>query len=141
MNFIMTKEVSPQQHKAPAAGGSSKPLILAIDNAVMYLNMLKKLLKDAPYDLHCSETSDDALAFLAGNRVDVILLDVEMPGDMDGYALARKIKADGHKVPIIFITAHSDKEYADKAVDVGAIGVLIKPLRINQLLEKLKEAI
>jgi CheY-like chemotaxis protein len=120
-----------------AASGTK---VLAVDNAVMFLNTLKRLLADAPYELVCLTSGEEALMFLESNKPDVILLDIEMPV-MDGYELAQKIKQRGHKAPIIFITANSDREYVDKAVEVGAAGLLMKPLRINQLLAKLKEFI
>jgi CheY-like chemotaxis protein len=112
--------------------------ILAVDNAVMFLNTLKRLLANTSYNLHCVTSGQEALDFLATNQPSVILLDIEMP-DMDGYELARKIKQSGQKAPIIFITANSDREYIDKAAEVGASGLLLKPLRINQLTAKLKE--
>lgn len=124
--------------KRPAWSSSSQPTILAVDNAIMFLNTLKKLLRNAPYDLHCTTSCAEALEFCANSRPDVILLDIEMP-EMNGYDLARKIKNSGQRVPIIFITANSTREYVDKAVEAGGVGLLVKPLRINQLLEKLKE--
>ena len=116
----------------------NKTSILAVDNAVMFLNTLKKLLQDHPYEVNTTTSCAGALEYLQVNRVDVILLDIEMP-EMDGYELARRIKQSGQKAPIIFITANSAREYVDKAVAVGAVGLLMKPLRINQLLAKLKE--
>ena len=127
-----------QTPKKASWSSSRRLTVLAVDNAIMFLNTLKKLLKDAPVDLHCTSSCTEALEFCANYRPDVILLDIEMP-EMDGYDLARRIKSGGQKAPIIFITANSEREYVDKAVAVGAAGLLVKPLRINQLLEKLKE--
>jgi CheY-like chemotaxis protein len=117
---------------------TNQPLILAVDNAVMFLNTMKKLLADSPYQLHCVTSGSDALDFIQNNRPDIFLLDIEMP-EMDGYQLARRIKQDGQRGPILFITANSAREYVDRAVEVGASGLLMKPLRINQLLAKLRE--
>jgi two-component system OmpR family response regulator len=117
----------------------TRKTILAVDNAVMFLNTLKKLLKDAPYDVVAKTSVEEVFEYLdGGNRPDIILLDVEMH-DIDGYDLARKIKRGGHSAPIIFITANSEKEYADKAAEVGAACLLVKPLRVNHLLAKLEE--
>jgi len=118
-------------------GKTGNPLILAVDNAVMFLNTLKRLLEDEPYQLHCETSAGDALRFLESNRPDLILLDIEMP-DMDGYELARIIRRGKRSAPILFISANSDKEYLDKALEAGAEGLLVKPLRRKQLLEKLK---
>ena len=121
------------------SGGYNKR-ILAIDNALMFLNSLKKYLANSPYDLHCETSCKAALAFLESNSVDLILLDVEMP-EISGYELASRIKQRGVKAPIIIISANSEKEDIEKAEKAGAAGFLAKPFRPNQLLEKIKELI
>ena len=114
--------------------------ILAVDNAVMFLNSLKRYLQDEPYDLHCVTSGDEALKYLKDNKVDLILTDVEMPG-MNGYELAREIKLCNIRAPIIFITANAEKEDLDRATAAGAASVLAKPFRTNQLLEVVKKYI
>jgi CheY-like chemotaxis protein len=132
--------VSPKLASAPPkrTWGDGRPLILAVDNALMFLNTLQRLLQDAPYEVHCTTSCAEALQFIQGRRPDCFLLDIEMP-EMNGYELAGKIRAAGHNAPIIFVTANSAREYVDKAAHAGAAGMLMKPLRINQLLAKLKE--
>ncbi|MDR2559065.1 MAG: response regulator [Oscillospiraceae bacterium] len=131
---------SPQVRQIFSAGSSGGgPVILAVDNAIMFLNTLKKLLQGTHYDLHCVSSANDALDFVnKGNRVDLFLLDIEMPG-MDGYELARRLKGQGQGAPVVFVTANSAREYVDKAIAVGAEGLLMKPLRSHQLLSKVKE--
>jgi CheY-like chemotaxis protein len=118
----------------------SRGKILAVDNALMFLNSLEKYLSGTPYDLHCVSSGRDALEYLDENRVNLILLDVEMPL-MDGYELARRIKQRGINAPIIFVSANSEQEDIDRMVAAGASGVLPKPFRANQLLAKIKEFI
>jgi CheY-like chemotaxis protein len=118
----------------------SKPVILAVDNAVMFLNSLKRYLQDTHYDLHCVTSGSEALKFLDDNKADLILTDAEMP-EMDGYELTRKIKQRGIDTPIVFITANSEKEDIDRITKAGAAGVLAKPFRTNQLIAKIKEFI
>ena len=114
------------------------PKILAVDNAVMYLSTLKRMLEDTSYELYTTTSCDEALEYVKTTHPSLLLLDIEMP-EMDGYELARLIKESGCNAPIIFITANSAREYIDKALEVGAEGVLMKPLRSNQLLSKLAE--
>jgi CheY-like chemotaxis protein len=124
---------------APVKKTSDKACILAVDNALMFLNFLEQHLAHA-YDLHCVSSGREALQFLANNRADLILSDVEMP-EMDGYELTRKIKQQGIKTPIIFVTANSEREDIDKAVKAGAADLLMKPFMPNQLLAKVREFI
>jgi CheY-like chemotaxis protein len=129
------------QHPGGGSGYSGKEaLILAVDNAVMFLKTLQKILRDEPYDMHCLTSCAEALDFLERNAPDAILLDVEMP-EMDGYELARRIKGSGQKAPILFITAHYADEYVDQAIEVGAAGLLMKPIDPKQLRAKLKEVL
>jgi CheY-like chemotaxis protein len=123
-----------------SAGETHSGGILAVDNAIMFLNTLKKLLKDSPYTVHCVDSGSQAMEYLQTNRPSLFLLDVEMPG-MDGYQLAQQIKAAGHTAPILFVTANSSRNYVERAISVGAVGLLMKPLRQNQLLDKIKEFI
>ena len=117
-----------------------KKSILAVDNAEMFLNSLKRYLADTPYDLHCVTSGRDALKFLDDEKPDLILMDVEMP-EMNGYEIARQIKQRGIRTPIVFITANSEQEDMDKAIQAGAASVLTKPFRTNQLLDKIKQFI
>jgi CheY-like chemotaxis protein len=132
--------VTPSGAPVIFTAGSSKDSggILAVDNAVMYLNTLKKLLKDTSYKVHCVESGPAALDYIKTSRPGLFLLDIEMP-HMNGYELAKKIRDAGHNAPIIFITANSERSYVDRAIAVGASALLMKPLRSNQLLAKLKE--
>ena len=116
--------------------------ILAVDNAEMFLNSLKRYLEDTTYELHCVMSGREALKYLdeKKKKPDLILTDVEMP-EMDGYELTRQIKQRGIRAPIVFITANAEQEDLDKAAAAGVAGVLAKPFRTNQLLDKIKEFI
>jgi len=150
---IQMSEHKPKSHAraaakpsaAQAAAPSPRPasrgkrsLIYAVDNAIMFLTNLERMLVNEPYELKFATECDEALEYLSSNTPDMILLDIEMP-EMDGFELARRIKNSGQKAPILFITANSDRECVNKAVEVGAVGLLMKPLRIGQLKAKLEE--
>jgi CheY-like chemotaxis protein len=142
---IQTAAHKSRQKATASATATPRPVkkfarasILAVDNAVMFLNSLERYLSDAPYDLHCVTSGREALKYLDSNKPDLILLDIEMP-EMDGFEVARKIKMRDVRAPIIFVTANSEREDVDMAFKVGAVDILIKPFRVNQLLEKLKQ--
>ena len=118
---------------------SGEPVILAIDDAEIFLKILQKILADAPYGLKCVTSGQEALNFLsAGNRVDIILLDIAMP-DMDGYNTMEKFNEMKINTPVIFVTAYADRKYVNRAIELGAVGLLAKPLRKQQLLNKINE--
>ncbi len=85
---------------------------------------------------------DGALALKAfrENQFDLCLLDIMMP-KMDGFALAKEIRKENKKVPLIFITAKSLKEDKLKGYDLGADDYIIKPFDEEELLWKIKAVI
>jgi CheY-like chemotaxis protein/DNA-binding transcriptional ArsR family regulator len=131
-------KADPNKKSGYAAGLQGKPRILAVDNAMMFLNTLQMMLENSPYELVSTVSCSEALLYLQTNTPDAFLLDIDMP-EMDGYELARRIKQSGQKAPIVFITANSERKYIEKAVEVGAVGLLMKPLRASHLFEKLSE--
>ena len=82
-------------------------------------------------------TGKDALRYLAQGRIDMVLLDRNLP-DIDGYALARTIRQEEaarktRRVPIIAISAESGEAHREHCLDSGMDGVLGKPLRLEML--------
>jgi len=116
----------------------SRPQIYAVDNSVMFLTNLQAMLANESYDLLFTTNCNEAVEYLSNNKPDAILLDVEMP-DMDGFELAERVKSKGQKAPILFVTSSSARDCVNRAIEVGAVGVLMKPLRMQHLLEKLRD--
>ena len=110
--------------------------ILAVDDAAISLTMLKKCLQGEPYKLICISSGESALQFLKNNDPDPFILDIEMP-KMNGYELAAKIKENGHKAPIIFLTGNVTKGYLMKALQAGASDFIGKPIDKKYLSSKI----
>jgi FixJ family two-component response regulator len=84
-----------------------------------------------------------AEAFLRSDRVhdaDCLISDVNMPG-MDGVELQAKLNAQGHHLPIIFVSALPELKVSAKALAAGAIGFLGKPFSDEKLISFLNKAI
>lgn len=76
-------------------------------------------------------TGEEAVDLCLSGKVDVLLLDVELP-DMDGYAVCRQLKANPNTadIPVIFITAHSDAENVIQGYNLGAADFIAKPFNL-----------
>jgi len=111
--------------------------ILAVDDTVANLDILVNLLQD--FDVIEAIGGEEALDIIAQEEVDLILLDIMMPG-MDGYTVCRKIKENDQNqdIPIIFITSRSDENAIEKAYDTGGVDYVTKPFKPKELLARVK---
>jgi PAS domain S-box-containing protein len=111
--------------------GADEPLtVLLVDDRKENLQALRAILGSEPYRLLSAGSGDEALAAALREDLDLILLDVVMPG-MDGFEVARQLKSveRTREVPILFLTAEAisvDQIY--RAYSAGAVDYLIKPL-------------
>ena len=122
------------------------PTILVVDDEAPNRKLLETLLRPEGYVTVCAASGSEALVLIAKKAPDLILLDVMMP-EMNGYAVASLLKADPatSNIPIIFVTALSDRSARLAGLDAGAEEFLTKPvdraelwLRVRNLL-RLKE--
>ena len=113
-----------------------KNSILAVDDTHFFLQMIKTMLKDTDYKVTCVNSGESALNYLRKHRPALFILDIDMPG-MNGYELAREIRKSGHSAPIIFLTGNAKKDYVIKALQVGAADFIVKPVKADQLLERI----
>ncbi len=120
------------------AAGSPRPLqVLVVDDEATARRRLIRLLESAPDVRLCGECADadEALERVRAGGVDVMLLDIQMPG-LSGLDVLGLLPDDGPVV--IFCTAHA--EHAVSAFDVGAVDYLLKPVEVARLRKALERA-
>jgi FixJ family two-component response regulator len=91
----------------------------------------------------CVDTFASAEDFLASGRLaetSCLVLDVQMPG-LSGIDLQSKLIAEGHHIPLIFITAFADEKTQARVLEAGAYAYLIKPFNEDDLLEGIRRAL
>jgi two-component system OmpR family response regulator len=106
-----------------------KPLrhILCVDDEDDILEVVQLCLElDGGFTIDTCRSGAEALVFLGSHRPDLILLDVMMPR-MDGPATFAAIRAAGHDIPVIFMTARVRGAEVSQYLEMGAIGVVPKP--------------
>lgn len=84
-----------------------------------------------------AETAEDALAQARALRPDVVLMDIELPGE-DGVSATRRLTAELPAVTVVMLTAHDDSQALFEAIQAGARGYLVKSMRARELLEQLR---
>ncbi|MBS7808619.1 LytTR family DNA-binding domain-containing protein [Variovorax sp. PCZ-1] len=116
--------------------------VMVVDDEHLARSRIKTLLADCPEPpcLLEAEASDamEAMAKLRSASVDVVLLDIHMPG-ADGLQLARELRRIRPELAIIFVTAHA--EHAVDAFDLDVTDYLTKPVRAERLQKALQKAL
>jgi two-component system, NtrC family, sensor kinase len=111
--------------------------LLAVDGSPTYLEALSTKLRQEGYDIIQVRAGEEALALLAVQSVDCILLDMVMPG-LSGQETCRRIKATWRGIPIPMLTACEDREAMIEAFDAGADDYIPKASEWEVLLARLR---
>jgi len=115
------------------------PLVLLVDDEVPFVETMTKRLSKRELMVLPAYSGREALEKLEKNGVDVVILDVKMPG-MDGIETLREIKRAHPLVEVIMLTGHATVETAVEGMRLGAFDYLMKPCEIDELLAKVAEA-
>ena len=101
--------------------------ILIIDDEKDNTEIIKDILEDVNYTTVLARSAIEAKAIVAANSFDLILLDVWMPGQ-DGISLLSEWHSEGFSTPIVMMSGHAEPSDIVKAMKLGAIDFLKKPL-------------
>ena len=112
---------------------------LVVDDSITVRRVTQRLLERNGMRVLTARDGLDALALLAENLPDVILLDIEMPR-MDGYEVAAQVRRDPRtaRIPIIMITSRVGEKHRARAIELGVDDYLGKPYQESQLLEAIE---
>lgn len=113
--------------------------VMLVDDEVEFLETLIKRMKKRNVDITGVKSGEEALITLDQNQVDVVILDVRMPG-MDGIETLKEIKKRYPLIEVIMLTGHASVEVAVQGMELGAFDYLMKPMNIDELLYKVEDA-
>jgi CheY-like chemotaxis protein len=116
------------------------PLILIIEDSLDQLELYEFALRDH-YQVRKATHGVRGVEVAIAEQPDVVLVDICMPG-IDGWEVCRRLKGDLRTaaIPIILLTALDGKDTAERAMQVGAAALLMKPCNVDTLREQIEAA-
>ena len=112
--------------------------VLVVDDDRLVLAALAEGLRGAGYRVTGAASAEDALTAAGRDVPDLALLDVRMPG-MSGIELGGRLREAG--VPFLYLSAYGDRDAVENALEEGALGYLVKPLDIQQIVPSIETAL
>lgn len=107
--------------------------VLVVEDQPLAAKDVEATLSVMDYDvIDIARKGEDAIETAAQQDPDVVLMDIELAGDMDGIEAAQRIQ-DDHEVPIVFLTAHAEPETVGRAKQFGPYGYISKPVDAIEL--------
>ena len=113
--------------------------VLLVDDEAEFSETLIKRMKKRNVDITGVRSGKEALETLDQRPIDVVILDVRMPG-MDGIETLRVLKKRHPLIEVIMLTGHASVEVAVQGMEFGAFDYLMKPMQIDDLLYKIQDA-
>lgn len=115
--------------------------ILVVDDEATITTQLEERLTQMGYQVVGTASSGaEAIALARESRPDIIIMDIVMPGGVDGIEAAGRIKQE-LDIPVVFLTAYGDEDYIERAKGAEPLGFLTKPYQINTLRATLEVAL
>jgi FixJ family two-component response regulator len=113
---------------------SKKILISIVDDNQCFRAALEALMISMGYEVAAFSSAEDYLVSACMARTSCLISDWQMPG-MSGTDLQDRLIAEGHRIPVIFVTAACPERERIRMLNAGALGVLPKPFDIRALTE------
>jgi len=114
-----------------------KEAILVVDDEPRLVRLVHEIMTAVGYDVLSARDGKEALEVLAIEEPDLVLLDIMLPGDMDGYDVCRRVR-EFSAVPVVMLTAKTREVDMLEGFDVGADDYLTKPFNAKELIARVK---
>ena len=112
--------------------------ILIVDDDLSIQRILRKNLQVNNYDVLVAENGQQAVEMTQLNQPDLILLDLWLPGEIDGMIVCQRVREWNRKIPIIILSARNEEKQKVQALDLGADDYLTKPFSNDELLARVR---
>jgi len=114
--------------------------VLVVDDEKAFVETLVNRLNKRDIDSTGVLSGEEALEVMKKKLFDVIILDIKMPGGMDGIEALREMKKIQPLAEVILLTGHASVETSIEGMKLGAFDYLLKPIKLEDLMVKMAEA-
>ena len=113
--------------------------ILLVDDSPTNLNLLSGFIENCGWEILIATHGQEAIKLAEIEQPDIILLDVMMPGK-DGFEICKQLKSNPQTqdIPVIFMTALSDKLEKVRGLSIGAVDYITKPFQAEEVIARIK---
>ena len=114
--------------------------VLIVDDEEDFLETLVKRLERRGIEAAGVKSGEEALDTMKQKLFDVVVLDIKMPGGMDGIQALREMKQIQPLTEVVLLTGHASVETSIEGMRLGAFDYLLKPIKLEELMAKLGDA-
>ncbi len=117
-----------------------KKTVLIVEDDILSLKFLNLLLKKNGFFVINAENGDKAIDLLNNNKIDIVILDLQIPG-LGGFEVIKSFKKNNRKIPIIVQSAGEVEQFKEKCINMGCDDYLPKPINTEELIMKINKLI
>jgi DNA-binding SARP family transcriptional activator len=125
---------------APEAEGNGRKHVLIVEDNQLSRDLANAVLSSAGYSVLVAQDGAEALMVLGRERVDLMLLDIDLPF-IDGHSLLQAVREKGIEIPAIVISGLPGEEPEVRALEIGAVDFIRKPVKNSVLLARVARAL
>ena len=118
----------------------TKMKVLFVDDEAEFLDIIIKRIRKRHIDASGVSDGEQALQCIDKENIDVVVLDVKMPGHRSGMMILEEIKSRWPMIEVIMLTGHAMLDAARASMDNGAFDYIVKPVDIDELFYKITDA-
>jgi two-component system OmpR family response regulator len=111
--------------------------ILVVDDEPTIAELVATALRYEGFDVEIQHTGRGAIAAIRGHSPELVVLDVMLP-DVDGFTVQERLRHDGRRVPVLFLTARDSIEDRVRGLTLGGDDYLTKPFSIEELIARVR---
>jgi two-component system OmpR family response regulator len=111
--------------------------LLVVDDEPAITDLLATSLRFVGYDVRTAASGSEALRAAADYRPDLLVLDVMLP-DLDGFEITRRLRSDGERIPVVFLTARDATEDKVRGLTLGGDDYVTKPFSLEEVVARIR---